>query len=120
MAVSYTHLLLGPLDAARRSCYTEPTGGMLMQPIHLAKGPIAVRPLAQQDAPVLLKWMTNPLVLEFYGGRDLTYTFEKIQEEFYTLEKGARRCLVELEGNPVGYIQIYQLDAALCREYHYP
>ena len=48
------------------------------------------------------------------------YTFEKIQEEFYTLEKGARRCLVELEGNPVGYIQIYQLDAALCREYHYP
>lgn len=91
-----------------------------MQPIHLAKGPIAVHPLAQQDAPVLLKWMTNPLVLEFYGGRDLTYTFEKIQEEFYTLEKGARRCLVELEGTPVGYIQIYQLDAALCREYHYP
>ena len=58
-----------------------------MQPIHLAKGPIAVRPLAQQDAPVLLKWMTNPLVLEFYGGRDLTYTLEKIQEEFYTLER---------------------------------
>ena len=49
-----------------------------MQPIHLAKGPIAVRPLAQQDAPLLLKWMTNPLVLEFYGGRDLTYTPEKI------------------------------------------
>ena len=91
-----------------------------MQPIHLAKGPIAVRPLAQQDAPLLLKWMTNPLVLEFYGGRDLTYTPEKIQEEFYTPEKGARRCLVELEGTPIGYIQIYQLDAALCREYHYP
>ena len=62
----------------------------------------------------------NPQVLAFYGGRDMAYTPEKIQEDFYAPEEGARRCLVEFEGAPVGYIQIYQLDAQLCQEYHYP
>ena len=64
--------------------------------------------------------MQNPQVLAFYGGRDMAYTPEKIQEDFYAPEEGARRCLVEFEGAPVGYIQIYQLDAQLCQEYHYP
>ena len=91
-----------------------------MDPINLREGPVAVRLLSPQDAALLLKWMRDPRVLEFYGGRDLIYTPEKIQEEFYAPEKGARRCLVEFEGNPIGYIQIYQLDQELCREYHYP
>ncbi len=73
-----------------------------------------------QDAPLLLRWMTDPRVLAFYGGRDLRFTPEKVQEEFYTPEQGVRRCLVEFEGIPVGYIQIYPLDEELCREYHYP
>ena len=88
-----------------------------MEPFTLREGPVAVRPLRPQDAPLLL---SNPQVLAFYGGRDMAYTPEKIQEDFYAPEEGARRCLVEFEGAPVGYIQIYQLDAQLCQEYHYP
>lgn len=91
-----------------------------MEPFILREGPVAVRPLRPQDAPLLLTWMQNPQVLAFYGGRDMAYTPEKIQEDFYAPEEGARRCLVEFEGAPVGYIQIYQLDAQLCQEYHYP
>lgn len=91
-----------------------------MEPIHLQEGPVAVRPLFSQDAPLLLRWMTDPRVLAFYGGRDLRFTPEKVQEKFYTPEQGVRRCLVEFEGVPVGYIQIYPLDEELCREYHYP
>ena len=91
-----------------------------MEPFTLREGPVAVRPLRPQDAPLLLTWMQNPQVLAFYGGRDMAYTPEKIQEDFYAPEEGARRCLVEFEGAPVGYIQIYQLDAQLCQEYHYP
>ena len=90
-----------------------------MEPFTLREGPVAVRPLRPQDAPLLLSWMRNPQVLAFYGGRDMAYTPEKIQEDFYAPEEGARRCLVEFEGAPVGYIQIYQLDAQLCQEYHY-
>lgn len=91
-----------------------------MEPFTLREGPVAVRPLRPQDAPLLLTWMQNPQVLAFYGGRDMAYTPEKIQEDFYAPEEGARRCLVGFEGAPVGYIQIYQLDAQLCQEYHYP
>lgn len=39
-----------------------------MEPIHLQEGPVAVRPLFSQDAPLLLRWMTDPRVLAFYGG----------------------------------------------------
>ncbi len=74
-----------------------------MEPFTLREGPVAVRPLRPQDAPLLLSWMRNPQVLAFYGGRDMAYTPEKIQEDFYAPEEGARRCLVEFEGAPVGY-----------------
>ena len=77
-----------------------------MEPFTLREGPVAVRPLRPQDAPLLLTWMQNPQVLAFYGGRDMAYTPEKIQEDFYAPEEGARRCLVGFEGAPVGYIQI--------------
>ena len=84
-----------------------------MEPFILREGPVAVRPLRPQDAPLLLTWMQNPQVLAFYGGRDMAYTPEKIQEDFYAPEEGARRCLVEFEGAPVGYIQIYQWTPAV-------
>ena len=54
-----------------------------MEPFTLREGPVAVRPLRPQDAPLLLTWMQNPQVLAFYGGRDMAYTPEKIQEDFY-------------------------------------
>ena len=54
-----------------------------MEPFTLREGPVAVRPLRPQDAPLLLSWMQNPQVLAFYGGRDMAYTPEKIQEDFY-------------------------------------
>ena len=45
-----------------------------MEPFTLREGPVAVRPLRPQDAPLLLTWMQNPQVLAFYGGRDMAYT----------------------------------------------
>lgn len=91
-----------------------------MEPINLGKGQVTVRPLSPGDAALLLKWMQDPRVLEFYGGRDLHYTPEKIQRDFYAPERDARRCIVEFEGIPIGYLQIYRLDQELCQEYHYP
>ena len=58
-----------------------------MEPFTLREGPVAVRPLRPQDAPLLLSWMQNPQVLAFYGGRDMAYTPEKIQEDFYAPEE---------------------------------
>ena len=91
-----------------------------MEQLCLTRGPVTVRSLTPEDAGILLKWMTDPAVLEHYGGRDERFTPERIQEDFYREEWNARKCIVEYGGKPIGYIQIYQLDGELCREYHYP
>ena len=87
--------------------------------IYLTRGPVTVRPLTPEHAPFLLKWMTEPRVLEFYEGRDAVFTPERILKDFYQEEWNARRCIVEYEEQPIGYLQIYRLDEELCREYHY-
>ena len=86
--------------------------------IYLTRGPVTVRPLTPEHAPFLLKWMTEPRVLEFYEGRDAVFTPERILKDFYQEEWNARRCIVEYEEKPIGYLQIYRLDEELCREYH--
>ncbi len=88
--------------------------------IHLRDGPVSLRPLEQRDAGSLLKWMTDPAVLEWYEGRDAVFTTERVQEDFYEEEPGCRRCTIEYEGLPIGYIQIYKLTPELCEEYQYP
>ncbi len=90
------------------------------KPIHLASGPVSVRPLEERDAPLLLKWMTDQRVLEWYEGRDQVFTPERVQEDFYEDEPLGRRCIVEYEDVPIGYIQVYRLDEELCKEYGYP
>ena len=37
---------------------------------------IRVRTLNDNDFPLMLKWLTDERVLEFYGGRDKKYTLE--------------------------------------------
>lgn len=91
--------------------------------LFLTNGPVSVRPLAQEDAPLLLKWLTDPRVLEWYEGRDAAFTPERIQEDFYEeneAEPDMRRCVVEYEGAPVGYVQVYPLGGEGFREYGYP
>lgn len=90
-----------------------------LEPLLLTAGPITVRPLAETDADHLLRWLNDPRVLEYYGGRDSALTPDSLREEYFDGDARARRCIVEYEGKPVGYIQIYRLDEELCREYQY-
>ncbi len=91
-----------------------------MNKILLRNGPISVRPLRDQDAGSLLKWMTDPAVLEWYEGRDAGFTPERVRRDFYEEEPGCRRCIIEYEELPIGYLQIYRLSPELCEEYQYP
>ncbi len=91
--------------------------------IFLTNGPVSLRPLREDDAPALLKWMTDPAVLEWYEGRDQVFTMGRIREDFYGApedEPGMRRCVVEYKGRPVGYVQVYPLNEEGFREYGYP
>lgn len=67
---------------------------------------VSLRPLSQADAPLLLKWLTDPAVLEWYEGRDNPFTQEKVQEHFYCQDEVSRYAVL-YEGSPVGYVQVY-------------
>lgn len=87
--------------------------------MRLTEKDISVRELTQADAAVLLRWLTDDRVLEWYEGRDAGFTPEKIQEHFYADDAAVNRCIVEYEGKPVGYVQYYPLDADGLEEYAY-
>ncbi|MCR2821043.1 acetyltransferase [Lederbergia panacisoli] len=78
---------------------------------------LSVRTLTLEDNLLLAHWLSNPVVLEFYEGRDNPFNKEKVLEKFYNRNDGTYRCIVEYSGIPIGYIQYYQLDNEDKKEY---
>lgn len=87
--------------------------------ILLQNGKLKVRRLEKEDNVLLAKWLSNPLVLEFYEGRDNPFDLEKVNEVFYAQEDNEVKCIVEYEGKEIGYIQFYQVDDDTKKEYGY-
>ena len=83
------------------------------------RGDLRIRKLEEKDQPLLLKWLTNPLVLEFYEGRDNPFNLEKVKKAFYPLEDDEVRCIIEFKEHDIGYIQFYPLDDGTKKEYGY-
>ena len=50
--------------------------------MYMEQNEIVIRPLTENDYPLLLKWLTDPRVLAFYGGRDLCYTPQTLKEHY--------------------------------------
>lgn len=73
-------------------------------------GKLLVRLLEWKDNFLLAKWLSNPLVLEYYEGRDNPFDLEKVKKEFYQRKDGVIGCIVEFDNMEIGYIQFYQLD----------
>lgn len=86
----------------------------------MATPDISLRPLSQADAPLLLKWLTDPAVLEYWEGPHAVFTPERIQEDFYAEEWNASKWLIVYEGREIGYVQAYELDEEMFAAYHYP
>ncbi|MEK3953792.1 MULTISPECIES: GNAT family N-acetyltransferase [unclassified Psychrobacillus] len=82
-------------------------------------GDLKVRILEDEDNVLLAKWLSDPSVLEFYEGRDNPFDLDKVNEVFYATEDEEVKCIVEYDGNGIGYIQFYQLDDETKKEYGY-
>ncbi len=82
-------------------------------------GPVSLRPLEQEDASTLLRWLTDPRNLEYWEGPHEVFTPERIQEDFYTEEWNGSACIVCYNGQDIGYVQTYQLDDEGFTEYGY-
>lgn len=85
----------------------------------IQKGNLSVRKLEKKDNHMLSKWLSDPQVLEFYEGRDNPFDLEKVNKVYYEPEDDKYKCIVEFDGNEIGYIQFYQLDDETKKEYGY-
>lgn len=92
----------------------------MQHPVTLTDGPVTLRPLAPADASLLLRWLTDVRVLEYWEGPHAVFTSERIREHYFEDEWNASRWIIEYEAAPIGYVQAYQLDEEMFSEYEYP
>ena len=74
------------------------------------KGNIMDRPLQTNDNHLLVRWLSNVTVLEFYEGRDNPFDLKKVNNDFYNLDDGVVKCIVVYKAKAIGYIQFYQVN----------
>lgn len=72
-------------------------------------GDIAVRPWQETDLPLVAKWMSDPRVLKYFGGRDDASDEARVRESFAE-DTPDHRCIFSLEGESIGYIQFCPMD----------
>lgn len=82
-------------------------------------GKLAVRLLQTEDEQLLVKWLSDPEVLQYYEGRDQPHDLELVRAHFYNQDDEAARCVVEYDGRPIGYIQFYELETEERAKYGY-
>ncbi len=83
------------------------------------QGMITIRPLHSNDAELLAKWLSDPLVLKYYEGRDNPFNLEKVYEEFFREQDYVKRNIILFEQEQIGYIQFYPLGKEEKMEYGY-
>jgi aminoglycoside 2''-phosphotransferase len=87
----------------------------------IEKDSVSLRLLTEQDKPLLLKWLTDERILNFWEGKSTVYTFEKVIENYYSEEDvECIRAIIECDGKSIGYVHMYKLNEELLNEYEYP
>lgn len=82
---------------------------------------ISLRLLTQQDRKLLLKWLSDKRLLNFWEGKSSVFDLDRIIKEFYSEEKfEITRAIIEYNGKSIGYVQMYKLDEDMLNEYEYP
>ena len=75
-----------------------------------------------EDYTLMSKWLTDPVVLQYYEGRDNPHNIDKIEETYAprVLKKECViPCIMQFDGRYIGYIQYYQITEDEKSEYGY-
>ena len=86
-------------------------------------GNLAVRLMTMRDFWKMVGWLSDERLLEFYEGRDTRWTESDVMLHFFGRpdhEVELLRVVMLLDGEAIGYGQIYRLYGELYDEYHYP
>ncbi|MBO4887199.1 MAG: GNAT family N-acetyltransferase [Firmicutes bacterium] len=81
---------------------------------------ISVRDFEEGDLPLMLKWLTDDRVLEYYEGRDVRFTMDTLAAHYLEELPLGFRVILEFDHIPIGYGQAYRLSGELFDEYDYP
>jgi len=84
-----------------------------------AKDGLVVRRLTAADASLLVKWLSDPRVLEYYGGRDRPHDVNMVLEYFFDDNDEETRCIVTYNGVDIGYVQLYRISDEEYEDYGY-
>jgi len=63
------------------------------------------------DYSLMAKWLTNPIVCEYYEGKTKPLDIEKVKEKFAHRARGESRvipCIILYNNQAIGFIQFYQ------------
>lgn len=87
--------------------------------IFCGNGKLIVRSVELSDKKLLVKWLSDNEVLQYYEGRDKPFNEKLVEEKFYKNNINVTKCIIEYYGKPIGYIQYYIVDEKECEEYGY-
>ena len=86
----------------------------------ITDGKIRLRELEESDKPILLKWLTDERILNFWEGKSAVFDMDRINAQYYCEEEvEVIRAIIEFEGQSIGYVHMYNLDKTLMEEYEY-
>jgi aminoglycoside 6'-N-acetyltransferase len=86
--------------------------------VRLANGNIVLRPMTEHDWSLLLKWNSDPEVLYYTEGDDVSsYSLEDVQAIYRGVSQHAFCFIIELNGLPIGecWLQELNLERLLTR-----
>ena len=87
--------------------------------IFCKSGELTIRRLEENDKHLLVKWLSDNEVLQYYEGRDNPHNEDMVEEAFYSEDINETRCIIEHSQTPIGYIQFYTISEEQCEEYGY-
>ena len=75
------------------------------------QGPVTLRALTPEDAPLYCRWLKNAFVAENYGGADVDFT-EEMARGFFASRQGKPSFLILARpgDRPVGFCELTGLD----------
>jgi len=85
----------------------------------------AIRLMRDQldDYTILAKWLTDPIVLEYYEGRDNPFPLERVYQKYAPRVQRLHAtvpCFMLDNDKPIGYLQYYRLSSADCAAFELP
>lgn len=84
---------------------------------------VQIRRMTEIDYGKMLEWRQDEDVKKFYSNPHDSYTLEKVVNKYKARIEGNDKktpCIIEHNGNPIGYIQYYELEIEEKQKYELP